>query len=117
MDRRLPTGSHETPRRSVVLAPRGASSQCPVTRLIRRSPSVPSGELLLVCKRRFFMKKLMWSGFLVLVVALTCMGQMQQPLCPKHIETPAYPPIARTAHVSGIVALTLTIDADGRVSD
>jgi TonB family protein len=62
------------------------------------------------------MKKLMCSGFLILVVALSCMGQMQS-LCPKHIETPAYPPIARTAHVSGIVALTLTIDAGGKVSD
>src|SRR5271156_3753269 len=41
MDRRLPTGSHETPRRSVVLAPRGASSQCPVTRLIRTERTLP----------------------------------------------------------------------------
>jgi TonB family protein len=63
------------------------------------------------------MKTLMCSGFLILVVTLSCMGQTQQSLCPKHIETPAYPPIARTAHVSGIVALTLTIDADGKVSD
>jgi TonB family protein len=63
------------------------------------------------------MKKLMCSGFLPFLLALSCMDQTQQSICPKHIETPTYPAIARTAHVSGIVALTLTIDADGKVSD
>jgi TonB family protein len=63
------------------------------------------------------MKKLMCSGFLPVLLALSCMGQTQQSICPKHIETPTYSAIARTAHVSGIVALTLTIDADGNVSD
>ncbi len=37
-------------------------------------------------------------------------------MCPRHIETPGYPPIARTAHVSGKVTLTVTIDADGNVT-
>jgi TonB family protein len=63
------------------------------------------------------MKKLMYSGFLSLFLTLSCMGQVHESLCPKHIETPTYPPIARTAHISGVVALMLTIDADGRVSD
>jgi TonB family protein len=63
------------------------------------------------------MTKLMCSGFLPFLLALPCMGQTQQSLCPKHIETPTYSLIARTAHVSGIVVLTLTIDADGKVSD
>jgi TonB family protein len=45
------------------------------------------------------------------------LAQSNQPLCPKHIETPVYPAIAQTAHVSGIVTLTLTIDAEGNVKD
>ena len=63
------------------------------------------------------MKKLMFSGCLPFLLALSCMSQTQQPLCPKHIETPTYSAIARTAHVSGTVVLTLTIDADGKVSN
>jgi TonB family protein len=63
------------------------------------------------------MKKLIFSGCLLFLSALSCMGQTQQPLCPKHIETPIYPAIAKTAHISGKVVLTLTIDADGKVSD
>jgi len=62
-------------------------------------------------------KKWMCCGCLPFLLALSCMSQTQQPLCPKHIETPIYPSIARTAHVSGTVVLTLTIDADGKVSD
>jgi TonB family protein len=63
------------------------------------------------------MKKLMLSGCLPFLFTFSCMSQTQQPLCPKHIETPTYPPAARYAHVSGTVVLTLTIDADGKVSD
>jgi TonB family protein len=63
------------------------------------------------------MNKLMCSGFLPFLLALSCTGQTQQSICPKHIETPTYPAIARTAHVSGVVVLTLTIDDDGKVSD
>jgi TonB family protein len=69
------------------------------------------------CVRRFVMKKLMFAGFLPFLSAFPCMGQTQQSLCPKHIETPTYPSIARSAHVSGLVVLTLTIDADGKVGD
>ncbi|HXQ26826.1 MAG TPA: energy transducer TonB [Candidatus Acidoferrales bacterium] len=47
----------------------------------------------------------------------SCLGQTQEALCPKHIEAPVYPPIARAAHVTGKVVLTVTIDADGNVSD
>jgi TonB family protein len=63
------------------------------------------------------MKKLMFSGCLPFLLALSCMSQTQQPLCPKHIETPTYASIAKFAHISGTVVLTLTIDADGKVSD
>lgn len=63
------------------------------------------------------MKKLTFCGFLLFLLALSCMSQTQQSLCPKHIETPEYPAIARTAHISGVVVLTLTVDADGKVSD
>lgn len=54
---------------------------------------------------------------LVFCSAISCFAQSQQPLCPRHIETPTYPPIARGAHVSGKVILKITIDADGKVSD
>jgi hypothetical protein len=63
------------------------------------------------------MKKLMFSGCLPFLLALSCVSQAQQPLCPKHIETPTYSAIAKLAHVSGRVELALTIDADGKVSD
>jgi TonB family protein len=55
-------------------------------------------------------------GFLLFCVAGACFGQNQIPLCPRQIETPGYPPIARTAHVSGKVALTIMINADGNVA-
>jgi len=57
------------------------------------------------------------TSLVCLLLAMTgiCFGQAQQALCPKHIETPVYPQIARTAHVSGKVAVTLTIDGDGKV--
>ena len=47
----------------------------------------------------------------------SCFGQQQDALCPRHIETPTYPPIGRTAHLIGKVVLTLSLDADGKVSD
>ncbi len=49
-------------------------------------------------------------------MAATYFGQNDKPLCPKHIETPDYPAIARTAHVTGKFTLTVTINADGKVT-
>ena len=46
-----------------------------------------------------------------------CSGKTQQDLCTRHIETPTFPPIARTAHVTGKITLTVTIDANGRVTN
>jgi TonB family protein len=64
------------------------------------------------------MKKSILSGCLLFLIALSsCMSQPQQPVCPKHIETPRYPPVAKMARISGKVMLTLIIDADGKVSD
>jgi len=60
------------------------------------------------------MKKLTF-GCLFFCLATVCFGQNQDALCPRHIETPTYPAIARTAHVSGKITLTVTIDADGTV--
>ena len=56
-------------------------------------------------------------GLLLFFFAGTCFGQVGEPLCPNHIETPVYPPIARTAHVTGKVSVALTINADGKVAD
>ena len=64
------------------------------------------------------MTKTLFCGFLLLCLACGCLGQTtQQALCPKHVETPAYPPIGVTAHLTGKVILTLTLDADGKVSE
>jgi len=56
-------------------------------------------------------------ALIVICCSGACLAQLNQPLCPKHIETPFYPAIAHTAHVSGIVTLRLTIDAEGNVKD
>ena len=52
---------------------------------------------------------------ILLCVAVGCSGQSHEALCPRHIETPSYPPLARAAHVTGMYTLTVTIDADGSV--
>jgi hypothetical protein len=60
------------------------------------------------------MSRLSGFSFLVLLIA-GCSASKSQPLYPKHIETPDFPPIARTAHVTGKIWLTVTVDADGNV--
>jgi hypothetical protein len=62
------------------------------------------------------MKAMGW-GCLQLCLVCVCFGQTQNAVCPMHIETPRYPPLARTAHVTGKVILTLILDADGKVSE
>ena len=52
---------------------------------------------------------------LVFCCAGPCLGQSQQPLYPRHIETPHFPQLARSANVTGSVSLIVTIDADGHV--
>jgi hypothetical protein len=53
-------------------------------------------------------------SFLVLLIS-GCSANKSQSLYPKHIETPDFPPIARAAHVTGRIWLTVTVDADGNV--
>jgi TonB family protein len=48
------------------------------------------------------------------IAAGTCSAQVA--LLPRHMVTPVYPPIGKTAHVTGKVVLLVTIQADGRVS-
>lgn len=43
----------------------------------------------------------------------SCMGQT---VCPKHIETPAYPPVAAAARVQAKVTLRVTLDGEGNVT-
>jgi TonB family protein len=57
------------------------------------------------------MKQTMF-GCGLLWLATSCFGQT---LCPKHIETPIYPPLARVARIQGNVTLKVTIDANGNV--
>jgi len=52
---------------------------------------------------------------LVICCAMPCFAQSQQPLPPRHIETPHFPPAARAANITGSVSLSVTIDADGHV--
>jgi TonB family protein len=49
----------------------------------------------------------------LLLMAGTCSAQSSPALCPRHIESPVYPPIAHTAHVTGTVVLRVSIGADG----
>ena len=65
------------------------------------------------------MKKLMLilCGSLPLFLTFSCTSRTQQPLCPRHIETPEYATIAKAAHVTGTVVMMLTIDSTGKVSD
>jgi TonB family protein len=57
------------------------------------------------------------AGCLLVWLSGSSFGQEEKPLCPRHIETPGYPQIARVAHVEGILTLAVTIDADGNVAD
>ena len=54
-------------------------------------------------------------GCALFCMAAACFGQDQGGLCPKHIETPQYPPLAHQAHITGKIILTVTLDADGKV--
>jgi len=56
-----------------------------------------------------------WHRWFLLCLATTGLGQAQQFVCAKHIETPTYPQLARQANLAGKVALTLALDADGKV--
>jgi len=55
-------------------------------------------------------------GCFLLFMAAACFGQIREGLCPKHIETPQYPTLARQTHVTGKITLTVTVDADGKVT-
>jgi TonB family protein len=63
------------------------------------------------------MNKTAACSFLWLCLAYSCSGQSQEALCPKHIEVPVYPILAKTAHITGKVVLIVTLDIDGKVSD
>jgi TonB family protein len=56
-------------------------------------------------------------GCLLLFSPAACFGQGAEALCPRHIEAPDYPPIARAAHVMGKIMLTVTIDSEGKVEN
>ena len=56
-------------------------------------------------------------GCLLLCSAAVCFGQGTEALYPRHIEAPDYPPVARAAHVTGKITLTVTIDAEGKVEN
>jgi TonB family protein len=54
---------------------------------------------------------------LALWLATGCSGNSRVPLCPRHIETPLYPVLARQTRITGKITLTVTIDADGSVKN
>lgn len=49
-------------------------------------------------------------------VALTSLGVCQSTPQVRHIESPTYPNLARTAHVEGIVKVRLHLDETGKVT-
>jgi len=53
--------------------------------------------------------------WLYIALATTCFAQAQQVLCPKHIEAPVYPPLARLSLLAGKVTVTVALDAEGNV--
>ena len=55
------------------------------------------------------------AAWLLWLVPASCLSQIQPGLCPKHIETPEFPALARQTRIFGKVTLTVTIDADGNV--
>lgn len=55
-------------------------------------------------------------GVAVLSMAGTCLAQSSPALYPRHIESPVYPQIAHTAHITGTVVLRVTVAADGSVA-
>lgn len=46
--------------------------------------------------------------------ATASFGQTQPAICPKHMETPEYPLLARQTRLMGEVRLLVTIDAQGK---
>ena len=54
-------------------------------------------------------------SLLYYLCAAACLSQTQPGICPKHIETPEYPLLARQTRQMGEVTLSVTIDAEGKV--
>lgn len=52
-------------------------------------------------------------GALLLLLTASCLGQS---VCPKHIETPDYPPVAAAAALQAKFTLRVTLDAEGKVT-
>lgn len=50
---------------------------------------------------------------LLLFLSASCFGQS---VCPKHIETPTYPPVAAAARLQAKVIVRITLDAEGNVT-
>jgi TonB family protein len=59
------------------------------------------------------MKKVMFSICLFWLAA----SSYGQTICPRHIETPSYPAMARVAHVETKNSLKVTVDTDGKVEN
>ena len=70
-----------------------------------------------IARRRAYAVDLSFCPYYSCVAAVSFAQDETQFVCPRHIEVPiyAYPQIARVAHVSGEVAVNVTIDADGKV--
>ena len=61
------------------------------------------------------MKLATFGGIFFLLLAVGC-NHTESALCPRHIEEPIYPAIARTADIAGKLVVAVTIDANGKVS-
>jgi TonB family protein len=67
-------------------------------------------------RRLFGEDTLKWVGLsLLYYLCATACRQTRPAICPKHIETPEYPLLARQTRQMGEVTLSVTIDAEGKV--
>lgn len=62
------------------------------------------------------MKRLVFGCALCFLCSSAFVQGGEKALCPRHIEAPDYPAVARVAHVTGRFTLTVTIDAEGDVT-
>jgi hypothetical protein len=58
-----------------------------------------------------------WALPLLFALAAFSSADQPQTILPKHIQAPAYPVIAKTAHIAGEVEVQVTLDSDGKVTE
>jgi hypothetical protein len=55
------------------------------------------------------------TAFLLLLSSSHSQETSKAVVCPKHVEVPTYPSVARAAHLHGVVIVKITVGSDGTV--